>query len=81
MNRVPSFCVKRPKTYEKNSMSEGLQNLIFGSGETLKTVDYFRKFKKKKTCDSYLICKKRNSANIFLNLTIPHFLLKKQNIH
>lgn len=48
MNRVPSFCVKRPKTYEKNSMSEGLQNLIFGSGETLKTVDYFRKFKKKK---------------------------------
>ena len=47
MNRVPSFSVKGPKTYEKNTMSEGLQNLIFGSGDTLKTVDYFSKFKKK----------------------------------
>lgn len=55
MNRVPSFSVKGPKTYEKNTMSEGLQNLIFGSGDTLKTVDYFSKFKKK-TYDSYLIC-------------------------
>ena len=47
MNFVPSFCVKGPITYEKNTMSEGLQNLIFGSGETLKTVDYFSKLKKK----------------------------------
>lgn len=62
-------------------MNEGLQKLISGCRETLKTEHYFSKLKEKKTLDSYLICKRGNSTNIFLNLAIPHFLLKKQNIH
>lgn len=60
-------------------MTKGLQNLIFGSRETLKTVDTLSSNKKHSIV--ILFVKGRVQIFLFFNLNILHFLLKKQNIH
>lgn len=60
-------------------MTKGLQNLIFGSRETLKTVDTLSSNKKHSIV--ILFVKGRVQIFSFFNLNILHFLLKKQNIH
>lgn len=69
--------IRRP--LRSDTMTKGLQNLIFGSRETLKTVDTLSSNKKHSIV--FLFVKGRVQIFSFFNLNILHFLLKKQNIH
>lgn len=69
--------IRRP--LRSDTMTKGLQNLIFGSRETLKTVDTLSSNKKHSIV--FLFVKGRVQIFLFFNLNILHFLLKKQNIH